>query len=631
MKLLRRNVVVEPLLRLRLFGVVEGWSCTGVNIWPRGRKAQAILAYMALAEEPVIPRARLTGLLWSPRWDEQARASLRQSLMELRRAISAFDSRLIDINKDRVGLDRRYVWIDGLSAHDGAQDPELEHRPDIDPNRLCESLTGIDPKFDDWIEAMRHQLRQEVAEIEKAHASNAAGAVKIAIDDDFELLSDRQFPGNETISTAARPGESKADAERFAADVTFTRRLTVSVVPFLAIGRLEEDYLPQALAQETVSALAKFRWLLVRLGQRDETTPADYQLEGFVRRVGTAYRISVRLIEPASGGAVVWSHDEDASIDVLEVALGNIAERIVGHVDPHILAIETRKAMRLPTKQCAAYECVLRAIPLLYRFEQEAWQEAQSLLDQAIAKDPDHGRAYAFSALNRVTGLAQGWTRYVDVEIQTIAAHAARAVECDPYDSMALAICAHVSIFTQRDFPRALAMFEVALRRNPNCSYSWAYSAMAFAYGGQVPEATARLERARELMIYDPFGSFFDAFSAVIAYFSEDWDRTIALCERQLAVRPSFTNIRKILVGALARAERHAEARHQHVRLMQLEPGFNWAVHLASYPFGRDQDRLALAADLARAGLLGGDGQRAANQGDIVNFTQHSNIKRGRS
>ncbi len=45
---------VGPLLRLRVFGAMEAWSWSGENVLPRGRKAQAILAYMAMCgERPV--------------------------------------------------------------------------------------------------------------------------------------------------------------------------------------------------------------------------------------------------------------------------------------------------------------------------------------------------------------------------------------------------------------------------------------------------------------------------------------------------------------------------------------------------------------------------------------------------
>lgn len=139
---------VRPLLRLRVFGAMEAWSPTGESILPRGRKAQAILAYLAMCGEAVVPRRRLARLLWSTRWDEQARASLRQSLMELRRGIVAIGPELLCIEKDRVSLEIAKVWIDGIGTPPPAHRSVSQRNPDT----FLESLRGLDVAFDQWIE-----------------------------------------------------------------------------------------------------------------------------------------------------------------------------------------------------------------------------------------------------------------------------------------------------------------------------------------------------------------------------------------------------------------------------------------------------------------------------------------------
>ena len=52
-----------------------------------GKKAQALLAYLALNAEQRHRRDKLATLLWGDRLDEQARQSLRQSLSALRKAL----------------------------------------------------------------------------------------------------------------------------------------------------------------------------------------------------------------------------------------------------------------------------------------------------------------------------------------------------------------------------------------------------------------------------------------------------------------------------------------------------------------------------------------------------------------
>src|ERR1700722_7089381 len=57
---------------------------SGKNLLPRSRKARAVVPYLALAGSDPIKRELLAVILWSHRANEQARASLRQAITDLR-------------------------------------------------------------------------------------------------------------------------------------------------------------------------------------------------------------------------------------------------------------------------------------------------------------------------------------------------------------------------------------------------------------------------------------------------------------------------------------------------------------------------------------------------------------------
>lgn len=120
--------------------LVEGTQAGGLCTRLRGRKAQAILCYLALCAEPAVPRRRLVQLLWSGRGMEQGLASLRQSLLELRGALAAAPGLLV-ADRHTLSLDRQRLAIlqfDGLAAA-----------------RLLDTLWGLDPAFDRWIAQQR--------------------------------------------------------------------------------------------------------------------------------------------------------------------------------------------------------------------------------------------------------------------------------------------------------------------------------------------------------------------------------------------------------------------------------------------------------------------------------------------
>src|SRR5215813_2330366 len=91
------------LVRLRLLGGLDLQLGDGRIVIPAGRKIRGLLACLALSSGTAWPREKLMALLWSDRSDEQARASLRQALAELRRALGRPSA--VRAEHDTIGLD----------------------------------------------------------------------------------------------------------------------------------------------------------------------------------------------------------------------------------------------------------------------------------------------------------------------------------------------------------------------------------------------------------------------------------------------------------------------------------------------------------------------------------------------
>jgi two-component SAPR family response regulator len=73
-------------LRIRLLGPIMVEN-EGNPVVISSKKARALLGYLALREGIEVSREMLSGLLWGERSEAQARASLRQTLSELKRAL----------------------------------------------------------------------------------------------------------------------------------------------------------------------------------------------------------------------------------------------------------------------------------------------------------------------------------------------------------------------------------------------------------------------------------------------------------------------------------------------------------------------------------------------------------------
>ena len=90
--------------------------CGDRTVRLRGRKAQALLCYLSLSSPQTHSRERLAGLLWSESGEDLARASLRQTLRELRGALEAAGFDGLESARNDVGLDAARVDVDVAAA-----------------------------------------------------------------------------------------------------------------------------------------------------------------------------------------------------------------------------------------------------------------------------------------------------------------------------------------------------------------------------------------------------------------------------------------------------------------------------------------------------------------------------------
>lgn len=191
----------------------------GADLAPRGRKARALVAYLVLNGGPV-SRERLAGLLWSERGEEQARASLRNTLLELR-GLSSNGSAVLTIEREHVGIVPGRVETDLARLQARAAGGNLAA---IDAalgswdGRFLGDLDSIDGGFDDWLAGER--VRQQ----EKVFAALTT-ALEAALDGDgieqARSIADKLLqvePTNEVIVRLAMR------ADQSAKDVSAIRR-----------------------------------------------------------------------------------------------------------------------------------------------------------------------------------------------------------------------------------------------------------------------------------------------------------------------------------------------------------------------------------------------------------------------
>lgn len=178
-------------LSIRLFGGFRAQHGSARPLAIRRKKAQALLAYLAMHPGQTCSRDSLAGLLWSGTTDEHARHNLRQTLFALRQAVDP-DPFIVD--GEQIGLRERAVDVDVAAFVRGVGQgtrQALGKATGLYQGGLLENLRIDEAPFDDWLAAERQRLHElALTALEKLLAMDlAAGALEQAAGIALRLLA----------------------------------------------------------------------------------------------------------------------------------------------------------------------------------------------------------------------------------------------------------------------------------------------------------------------------------------------------------------------------------------------------------------------------------------------------------
>jgi DNA-binding SARP family transcriptional activator len=152
--------------RLKTLGDFGLFDAAGERVSPRGRKAAACLAYLALSSLARVKREALAAPLWADRPSDQARASLRQTITELRPLTLGETAPLI-IDWEDLGPRKSLVVIDHEHLIGEARRGDLaavERGLAEWSGPIAASVDGVGEAFDAWLSAFRQACEARLRE-----------------------------------------------------------------------------------------------------------------------------------------------------------------------------------------------------------------------------------------------------------------------------------------------------------------------------------------------------------------------------------------------------------------------------------------------------------------------------------
>ena len=285
---------------------------------------------------------------------------------------------------------------------------------------------------------------------------------------------------------------------------------SIVVLPFVNMSAdPNQEYFSDGLSEEILNALVPISDLRVisrtsAFAFKDKDLPipeiaaqlkVSHVLEGSVRTAGDQVRITAQLIEVATDSHL-WSQAYSRSLEnvfeVQEEISSAIAEQLQLRLSPADLS-------ERPTQNVEAYRLYLRGRHHYQQRNPDDLVLAVSLLEQAVAEDPDFDEAWATLAAARLVsayGAESGFAAmYQEAELA-----AERAIAINSQSGLGRAVTGLLA-YRQLDFERAIDQLDRAIAMNPNESNSYLWKGIVLFGLGYVDEATAIMLEAEA---FDP-------------------------------------------------------------------------------------------------------------------------------
>ena len=442
------------------------------------------------------------------------------------------------------------------------------------------------------INLSRGRLAQ-TAGVDKSVVSRWASGVQVPSDHNLSLLTE--------AVARHRPGFQRCDwdldAEGFAnrldalnAGASNLEVPSIAVLPFENMsGDPEQAYFADGLAEDLITGLSRVSWLFViarnssfafRGEKLDVRSIGDrlgvrYLVEGGVRRAGQRLRLTVQLIEAATGNHL-WADRYDGSLENVFDFQDRVVASLVGAIEPKLRATEIARARRKRPDSLDAFDLFLRALPKVAAMSAQSLAEAIELLDRAIGLSPGYAQALAYAAQCRAMRPILACSPDADGDFREADELSRRALDSDPSDPMALNVAAHIPVILRHDYQAGGDLIDRSLAINPNDAFSWSRRGWISAWAGEIERAMTAFENAMRLSPLDPqWGASAKFGMASALCWGGRPEEALPWVRRALQERPDWAGIHRLLVAALWLSDRHAEAREAAQRYVEMLPGFS--------------------------------------------------------
>jgi TolB-like protein len=308
---------------------------------------------------------------------------------------------------------------------------------------------------------------------------------------------------------------------------------------YFAAGIHEEilNYLAKLSDLNVIARTSMLRYADTPLSIREIAAELNVEtiMEGSVRYAGAEVRITAQLIDPVTG-AHLWSEAYQRKIDDIFAIQADIAMNIANAIGAEFSVAEQKAIETPPTSSPAAYELYLQANDQFRAALLGSTEAALTLLDRALAIDPEFAGAYAAKAtmysslfVNTVQATAVAAEDREALE-RRVRENAERALALDPEEARARLALRGINIVTWR-WANYAETLDAAEERALGAAALWVLSWME--------NHAAALRIARQLVELNPNDPGPHLFLGVIHAYVGDRAASIQNLNRSLELAPA--------------------------------------------------------------------------------------------
>ena len=330
---------------------------------------------------------------------------------------------------------------------------------------------------------------------------------------------------------------------------------SIAVLPFDNLSDNKENaFFTDGVQDEILTDLAKIADLKVisrssvmqyksgvprNLRKIGEELGVAHLLEGSVQRAGNRIRVNAQLIA-ARSDAHLWAQTYDRDLADVFAIQSEVSKAIADQLQAKLSPKEKSAIEQPPTADVTAFDLYSRAKSLILTTSFSALagknvEQAISLLEQAIARDPSFFLAYCQLSLAHdqqyfLTGVDHTAARVAKAQSALDA-----ALRLRPDAGEAHLARAEFLYRIHLDYDGALAELEIARRTLPNDPRAFELMGYVFRRQGKQEEGLEYINRALNL---DPRNLFTLQQVALSYFYLRRFSENVAVLDRALAIKP---------------------------------------------------------------------------------------------